>query len=120
MQSSRGDALAEQCPESVQQELRVLYTSLGELARHFWACFPPTSPQLEEKAAKMYETMKKFQQVKEKQDVCCHPSRLFVHNLWRHERLHQAKFLTRDGLVFFFFSSNSVLLKTNWLATTQP
>lgn len=64
MQSGRRNDLADQCPQSVQIELRQLYTSLCELARHFWACFPPTTPQLQEKAAKMYETLNKFQQVK--------------------------------------------------------
>ncbi|TRY62991.1 hypothetical protein TCAL_03983 [Tigriopus californicus] len=64
MQSGRRNDLADQCPQSVQIELRQLYTSLCELARHFWACFPPTTPQLQDKAAKMYETLKKFQQVK--------------------------------------------------------
>ena len=65
MQASRQEALlAEQCPDKVQKDLRALYVSLAELGRHFWSCFPPTTPQLQEKAAKMHETLRKFQQVK--------------------------------------------------------
>ena len=65
MQASRQEAIiAEQCPESVQAELKQLYGSLCELSRHFWGCFPPTTPQLKEKTGKMYDTLKKFQQVK--------------------------------------------------------
>lgn len=41
-----------------------LYGSLSELLRHFWACFPPTTSELQEKADKMLETLKKFQGVK--------------------------------------------------------
>ena len=64
MQASRQDAIAEQCPESVQAELKQLYGSLCELSRHFWGCFPPTTPALREKTRKMYDTLRKFQQVK--------------------------------------------------------
>ncbi len=64
MKAARAEAqLAGQCPDSVQADLRALYLSLAELLRHFWACFPPTTPQLQEKAAKMHETLRKFQQV---------------------------------------------------------
>jgi hypothetical protein len=59
-----GDGLVERCPDDVQRDLAALHASLAELLRHFWACFPPTTPQLQEKAAKMHETLKKFQQVR--------------------------------------------------------
>ncbi|CAB4070025.1 TFIIH1 [Lepeophtheirus salmonis] len=64
MKGSQSQALAESCPETVQQDLKQVYISLGELLRHFWACYPPTTPQLQEKASKMFETLKKFERVK--------------------------------------------------------
>lgn len=68
MKSSTQELLAEQqYPASVHQDLKQLYVSLAELLRHFWACFspmPPTTPQLQEKAKKMHETLRKFQMVK--------------------------------------------------------
>ena len=64
MQARAQEALADQCPEKVQKELATLYASFSELSRHFWACFPPTNAALQEKALKMYETLKRFQQVK--------------------------------------------------------
>ena len=64
MKSGRQDVLAEQCPDHVHADLRLLYGSLAELSRHFWGCFPPTTAQLMEKATKMYDTLKKFQQLK--------------------------------------------------------
>ena len=42
MVGSRQDQLAEQCPLSVQADLRHLYSSVCELIRHFWDAFPPT------------------------------------------------------------------------------
>jgi len=62
--TGRQDAIAEQCPVSVQADLRQLYSSLCELIRHFWSSFPPTTPELQEKAKKMYETLQKFQSMK--------------------------------------------------------
>ena len=47
--------------------MRNLYLSLGELLRHFWACFPPTTPALQEKLKKTHETLKKYEQVKLRQ-----------------------------------------------------
>ncbi len=64
MKTSRGDALVGQCPDAVRNDLRQLYGSLSELLRHFWACFPPTTPDLQQKADKMLETLNKFQAVK--------------------------------------------------------
>ena len=67
MQGSRQESLAEHYPESVTRDLRQLYGSLSELVRHFWSCFvptPPTTPQMQEKAIKTFDTLNKFQQVK--------------------------------------------------------
>lgn len=64
MVGSRQDQLAENCPVSVQADLRQLYSSVCELIRHFWDAFPPTTPELAEKAKKMFETLQKFQSVK--------------------------------------------------------
>merc|ERR1712098_164832 len=64
MVGSRQDLLAEQCPLSVQSDLRQLYISVCELIHHFWDAFPPTTPELAEKARKMFETLKKFQAMK--------------------------------------------------------
>ena len=64
MKAARQELLAGQYPESVQQDLKILYGSLSELLRHFWACFPPTTTQLEEKAVKMHDTLQKYQHKK--------------------------------------------------------
>lgn len=67
MQAARQESLAEHYPETVQRDLRQLYGSLSELLRHFWGCFvptPPTTPALQEKAAKTFDTLNKFQHVK--------------------------------------------------------
>ena len=67
MKCGTQELLSEQYPAPVRHDLKQLYVSLAELLRHFWACFspmPPTTPQLQEKANKMYETLQKFQLVK--------------------------------------------------------
>lgn len=67
MKSSTAETLAEQYPAVIHQDLKQLYVSLSELLRHFWACFspmPPTTNQLIEKANKMHETLRKFENVK--------------------------------------------------------
>ena len=61
MKAARQELLAGQYPESVQQDLKILYGSVSELLRHFWACFPPTTTQLQEKAIKMHDTLQKYQ-----------------------------------------------------------
>ena len=50
-------------PAEMQKELRQIYVSLSEILRHFWASFPPTTPQLIEKATRMVETLQRFNQV---------------------------------------------------------
>jgi transcription initiation factor TFIIH subunit 1 len=44
-----------------------MYTSLSELLRHFWSCFPPTTTALEEKLQRTHETIQKFKSVKMQQ-----------------------------------------------------
>ena len=61
MKAARKELLAGQYPDSVLQDLKLLYGSLSELLRHFWACFPPTTTQLQEKAIKMHDTLQKYQ-----------------------------------------------------------
>lgn len=52
-------------PADVEAELRnTYYICLAELLRHFWTCFPPLTPTLQEKLRKTHETLKKFEQVK--------------------------------------------------------
>ncbi|KAJ1530560.1 hypothetical protein ONE63_005446 [Megalurothrips usitatus] len=54
------ESQAQLVPSELQLELRNLYISMCELLRHFYACFPPTTPQLEEKVVKMYEAINRF------------------------------------------------------------
>ncbi|XP_065201318.1 general transcription factor IIH subunit 1 [Planococcus citri] len=51
-------------PSDVSKELQNLYMALGELLRHFWACFPPTTPTLEEKLIRTHEALRRFHSVK--------------------------------------------------------
>ncbi len=51
-------------PPDVWKELQNLYMALGELLRHFWACFPPTTPTLEEKLIRTHEALHRFHSVK--------------------------------------------------------
>ena len=46
-----------------QEELKGLYRSLSELLRHFWAAFPPSSPELVQKLDHMINVLHKFNQV---------------------------------------------------------
>lgn len=46
------------------RELSQLHGALAELLRHFWLCFPVSSPQLEEKAGRMAECLHKFEELK--------------------------------------------------------
>ncbi|KAK7121920.1 hypothetical protein R3I93_022875 [Phoxinus phoxinus] len=51
-------------PTDVQGELKHLYTAAGELLRHFWSCFPVSTPFLEEKVVKMKSNLDRFQLTK--------------------------------------------------------
>nr|CAG4649250.1 EOG090X04EN [Scapholeberis mucronata] len=48
----------------LQSELKQLYVSLSEILRHFWAAFPPSSPQLVEKVTRMVDALHRFNQAK--------------------------------------------------------
>nr|CAG4646969.1 EOG090X04EN [Megafenestra aurita] len=48
----------------LQKELKQLYASLSEILRHFWAAFPPSTPQLVEKANRMVDALHRFSQAK--------------------------------------------------------
>lgn len=47
-------------PVELEKELRSVYVCTCELLRHFWKSFPPTTPQLEEKAVRMHEALHRF------------------------------------------------------------
>lgn len=51
-------------PADVSKDLKNLYLALGELLRHFWACFPPTTPTLEEKLIRTHDALRRFHSVK--------------------------------------------------------
>lgn len=57
-------SLAQLVPVDIEKEFRGLYLTICELLRHFWACFPPTTPALEEKLVRMYDALRKFHQTK--------------------------------------------------------
>lgn len=38
--------------------------ALGELLSHFWKCFPPTTPNAEQKLVKMHEALHRYHAVK--------------------------------------------------------
>ncbi|GBM63676.1 General transcription factor IIH subunit 1 [Araneus ventricosus] len=56
--------LKDSVPIEIQTEMKQLYCALTELLRHFWCCFPTTSPQLEEKVLSMQSSLKKFEYAK--------------------------------------------------------
>jgi transcription initiation factor TFIIH subunit 1 len=47
----------------LQKELKELYVSLSEILKHFWAAFPPSSPELVQKTNRMIDALHKFNQV---------------------------------------------------------
>ncbi|KAK7582157.1 hypothetical protein V9T40_013602 [Parthenolecanium corni] len=51
-------------PAEVSKELQNLYLALGELLRHFWACFPPTTAALEDKLIRTHDALRRFHTVK--------------------------------------------------------
>lgn len=64
MKNTDGSSLKDTVPVEVQNELKQLYSALTELLRHFWSCFPTTSPELEEKVIRMQGTLERFQYAK--------------------------------------------------------
>ncbi|XP_059401792.1 general transcription factor IIH subunit 1-like [Carassius carassius] len=64
MQGGGQKTINQLVPTDVQSELKHLYMAAGELLRHFWSCFPVSTPFLEEKVVKMKSNLEKFQVTK--------------------------------------------------------
>uniref|UniRef100_A0A8C1CUK7 General transcription factor IIH subunit 1 n=1 Tax=Cyprinus carpio carpio TaxID=630221 RepID=A0A8C1CUK7_CYPCA len=64
MQGGAQQTINQLVPTDVQSELKHLYMAAGELLRHFWSCFPVSTPFLEEKVVKMKSNLEKFQVTK--------------------------------------------------------
>nr|CAG4643138.1 EOG090X04EN [Ilyocryptus agilis] len=60
---STGGSLMRDLSPELQKELKQLYSSLSEILRHFWAAFPPSTPQLIEKVSRMIDVLHRFNQV---------------------------------------------------------
>ncbi|XP_015123540.1 general transcription factor IIH subunit 1 [Diachasma alloeum] len=60
MKGFREDNVGQLIPLELEKELRSVYVCTCELLRHFWRSFPPTTPQLEEKAVRMHEALRRF------------------------------------------------------------
>ncbi|GMR49617.1 hypothetical protein PMAYCL1PPCAC_19812, partial [Pristionchus mayeri] len=43
-------------------EIRVVHDAVNELVKHFWTCFPPKTPELEQKIERMEQTLKKYEE----------------------------------------------------------
>ncbi|XP_003701481.2 transcription factor B1 isoform X2 [Megachile rotundata] len=64
MKGFREESLGQLIPKDLEKELRNVYVCTCELLRHFWRSFPPTTPQLEEKAVRMHEALRRFHSAK--------------------------------------------------------
>lgn len=64
MKNMDGTLLKDTVPIEIQTEMKQLYCALAELLRHFWCCFPTTTPQLEEKVLSMYGSLQRFEYAK--------------------------------------------------------
>ncbi|XP_055536075.1 general transcription factor IIH subunit 1 [Wyeomyia smithii] len=64
MRGFQEQSLAQLVPPDIEKEIRNLYLSLLELLKHFWKCFPPTTPQLETQASRMHEALQRFSMAK--------------------------------------------------------
>ncbi|XP_063979303.1 general transcription factor IIH subunit 1 [Diachasmimorpha longicaudata] len=60
MKGFREDNVGQLIPLELEKELRSVYVCTCELLRHFWRSFPPTTLQLEEKAVRMHEALRRF------------------------------------------------------------
>ncbi|KAH7696646.1 BSD domain-containing protein, partial [Aphelenchoides avenae] len=60
------DALLEALPPRAMAEIRTVHTCLTELLRHFWLCFPATTPDHEEKLHRMQAALVNFKDSKVK------------------------------------------------------
>lgn len=66
MRGYQDQNLSQFVPTDFEKEMNNLYLSAGELLKEFWSCFPPTTSDLESKAAKMHETLQRFNMSKVK------------------------------------------------------
>ncbi|CAH0393714.1 unnamed protein product [Bemisia tabaci] len=66
MKGLQDNSLEQSIPPQIEAELRTLTRSLNELLRHFWKCFPPLTANLEQKAIRMHEALRRFHEVKMK------------------------------------------------------
>lgn len=64
MKNIDGTQLKDTVPVEIQTEMKQLYCALAELLRHFWCCFPTTTPQLEEKVISMQASLQRFEYAK--------------------------------------------------------
>lgn len=73
LELSPGGALMQNCStqqfnflatSEVAVEAKVLYNTLAELLRHFWACFPITNKELEDKMTRLHGSLHRFKQNK--------------------------------------------------------
>ncbi|GAB1869541.1 General transcription factor IIH subunit 1 [Camponotus japonicus] len=64
MKGFREESLGQLIPKDLEKELCNIYVCACELLRHFWRSFPPTTPQLEEKAIRMHESLHRFHSAK--------------------------------------------------------
>ncbi|XP_043285675.1 general transcription factor IIH subunit 1 isoform X2 [Venturia canescens] len=60
MKGFREDNVGQLIPKDLEKELRNVYVCTCELLSHFWRSFPPTTPQLEEKAVRMHDALHRF------------------------------------------------------------
>ncbi|CAB3406565.1 unnamed protein product [Caenorhabditis bovis] len=66
-QSNGSDSMTSVSPErwgltaAEINELRDVNNAVNELCRHFWGCFPPTTPEAEEKLDRMEATLTKYE-----------------------------------------------------------
>lgn len=64
MKAFTQESLAQLVTKSLSAELAALYRGLTELLRHFWACFPPTTQELNDKADRMHAAIRRFHQAR--------------------------------------------------------
>lgn len=64
MRGFQEQSLAQLVPADIEKDVRNLYLALCELLGHFWKCFPPTTPNAEQKLVKMHEALQRFQTAK--------------------------------------------------------
>nr|CAB3251307.1 general transcription factor IIH subunit 1-like [Phallusia mammillata] len=61
---SQPNAIQHLLSPAQQEGLKQLYLSATELARHFWSCFPATTPFLQEKVTRMCKSIENFHQTR--------------------------------------------------------